>query len=266
VRPRPAVRTLACAAASLLLAACAGSSSGAATAAGRPGGAAPGPRGEIIVLAAASLTDAFSTLGARFEAANPGTKVVFSFGASSALATQIGRGAPADVYASASRKTMDDVIAARGAATSTPFARNLMEIAVPEANPGRITRLSDLARPGVKVALCQVEVPCGEAAAQVFANAALTVRPVTQEADVKATLAKVSLGEVDAGVVYVTDVLAAGDAVTGVEIPAEVNASTTYPIAVLTASRNGALAQAFVDHVLSADGGRVLLGAGFQAP
>lgn len=218
------------------------------------------------MLAAASLTDAFETIGARFERANPGTTVTFSFGASSALATQIDQGAPADVYASAAQKTMDAVVQAGQAAASTPFATNRMEIAVPADNPAGITGLADLATDGVTVALCQPEVPCGAVAAEVFAKAGLTVRPVTEEADVRATLAKVTLGEVDAAVVYVTDVRAAGDRVRGIPIPDDVNAATTYPIAPLTGSRNPALAQAFVDYVLSADGRQVLTGAGFSAP
>jgi molybdate transport system substrate-binding protein len=259
VRRRPAVVLSLVAAGALLLAACGGSSSG--------GDASPGGlSGEITVLAAASLSGSFQTLGTQFQDANPGTTVTFSFGASSALVTQITQDAPADVFASASQKDMDAVVAAGAATTSTPFAENVMEIAVPPANPGQVARLADLARPGVKVALCQAEVPCGATAAKVFANAKLTVKPVTEESDVKATLAKVSLGEVDAGVVYVTDVLAAGDSVKGIEIPADVNASTTYPIAPLTASKNAALARAFVDHVLSAEGQKVLTAAGFQAP
>jgi molybdate transport system substrate-binding protein len=263
VRRRPAL-ALPLAVAALLLAACGGASSGGGTtpAASTSGGLS----GEITVLAAASLTGSFQTLGKQFQEANPGTTVTFSFGASSALVTQITQGAPADVFASASQKNMDAVVAAKAATTSTPFVRNVMEIAVPPANPAQVAQLSDLAKPGVKVALCQAEAPCGATAAKVFANAKLTVKPVTEEADVKATLAKVSLGEVDAGVVYVTDVLAAGDSVKGIEIPADVNASTTYPIAPLTASKNAALAQAFVDYVLSAEGQKVLTAAGFQAP
>lgn len=266
---RPVLTLLAAVAATGLLAACGGSSSaGSDSASGGAGaaGSSTALRGEITVLAAASLTDAFTTLGTQFQEKNPGTTVTFSFGASSALATQITQGAPADVFASASQKNMDAVVAAKAAAGSTPFTQNVMEIAVPPSNPANITQLSDLAKPGVKVALCQAEVPCGTVAAKVFANAKITVKPVTEEADVKATLAKVTLGEVDAGVVYVTDVLAAGDKVKGVEIPADVNASTTYPIASLTASRNPALAKAFVDYVLSADGVKVLTGAGFVAP
>jgi len=223
-------------------------------------------RGSITVFAAASLTGSFTALGQQFQAAHPGTAVTFSFGASSALATQITQGAPADVFASASARNMDQVVAAEAANEPTTFAQNEMEIAVPPANPAGITRLADLAEPGVKVALCQSAVPCGATAEKVFANAELTVKPVTQEADVKSTLAKVRLGEVDAAVVYVTDVLAAATVVRGIEIPAAVNASTSYPIATTTSSRNPALAAAFVQYVLSADGAAVLKEAGFTTP
>jgi molybdate transport system substrate-binding protein len=143
---------------------------------------------------------------------------------------------------------------------------NVMAIAVPPANPAKVTGVADLARPGVKVAVCQAEVPCGAGALAVFEKAGLIVKPVTEESDVKATLAKVQLGEVDAAVVYATDVLAAGDKVTGVTVPDAVNAATTYPIAALTASRNAPLATAFVDYVRSADGLKVLTAAGFQSP
>ena len=222
--------------------------------------------GTVNVFAAASLQEAFTALGSSFEAANPGTKIVFSFGPSSGLATQITQGAPADVFASASTKSMDQVVKAGAASSPTDFATNIMEIAVPVTNPAGITALGDLTKSDVKVALCQAAVPCGSTAEKVFSNAKLTVEPVTQEVDVKAVLSKVSLGEVDAGVVYVTDVLAAGDKVTGIEIPADVNASTTYPIAPLTDSANAAAAQAFTDYVLSSDGAAELTAAGFAKP
>lgn len=260
-------------AASLLMTGC-GSSSAGSTAADSSSAEVSSPvassdtalAGEINVFAAASLTGAFQTLGKQFQAAHPGTTITFNFGASSALATQITQGAPADVFASASAKNMDWVVAAKAADTSMTFVKNVMEIAVPPQNPANITGVADLATSGVKVALCQVAVPCGSTAAKVFANAKITVTPVTEEADVKSTLAKVELGEVDAGVVYVTDVLAAGDKVKGVEIPAEVNASTSYPIAVLTATKNANLAKAFVEYVLSPDGASVLTAAGFARP
>ena len=222
--------------------------------------------GTINVFAAASLQEAFTTLGKQFEAAHPGTKVVFNFGPSSGLATQINAGAPADVFASASTKNMDQVVTTGSAASPANFASNIMEIAVPPANPANIAQLSDLAKPAVKVALCQKAVPCGATAEKVFTNAKLTVTPVTQEVDVKSVLAKVSLGEVDAGVVYVTDVLAAGAKVKGIEIPTDVNASTKYPLATLTKAPNKATAQAFTDYVLSPDGASVLTAAGFAKP
>jgi len=227
---------------------------------------ASGVSGHLTVLAAASLTETFTALGKSFEAAHPGTTITFSFGASSTLATQITQGAPADVFASASVSTMDKVVASRHASAPVTFARNEMEIAVPPANPGKITQLSDLARPQEKVALCAPAVHCGSTARTVLANAHLTLTPATNEIDVKATLAKVRLGEVDAGIVYVTDVRSAGSAVKGVPIPSTVNASTKYPIAVLTTSGNPTLAQAFQAWVLSPTGTAALTAAGFLTP
>lgn len=260
-------------AASLLLAGCGSADDVAASDASSP---APGQgatseqgqdvAGELTVFAAASLTEVFTALGTRFEEFNPSASITFNFGPSSSLATQIIEGAPADVFAAASTSTMDAVVDAGEAESPAVFARNVLEIAVPPDNPANITALADLARPGVKVALCQPDVPCGAVAATVFAAAGITVTPVTLEADVKAALAKVRLGEVDAGVVYVTDVLAAGDEVTGIEIPADVNASTQYPIAALTAARNPELAAAFVDFVLTSDGASALEAAGFERP
>ena len=222
--------------------------------------------GNVNVFAAASLQESFTTLKQQFEAAHPGVTITPNFGASSALATGITQGQPADVFASASQTNMDSVVKAGGAASSTPFAKNLGEVAVPAANPANIASVNDLAKSGVKVAVCQPQVPCGGIATTVFQHAKITVTPVSQEADVKAVLTKVSLGEVDAGIVYVTDVKSAGDKVKGVEIPADVNASTTYPIATLTKAANPTAAQAFVDYVLSADGMAVLEAGGFASP
>jgi molybdate transport system substrate-binding protein len=220
----------------------------------------------VNVFAASSLMEAFTTLGAQFEATHPGVKVVFNFAASSDLATQITQGAPADVFASASAKNMTQVADAGGATAPTTFVKNVMEIVVPPANPGQVTALADLAKAGIKLAVCQPQVPCGSTAATVFRNASLTVKPVTLEPDVKSVLGKVELGEVDAGVVYVTDVRAAGDKVTGILIPDGVNASTSYPIAALTKAANAAGAAAFVAYVLSADGASVLAADGFAKP
>jgi len=251
--------------AALALAGCGSSGTGGTS----PSGAsspASSLSGSITVFAAASLTESFTTIGQQFEAAHPGTTVTFSFGASSALATQITSGAPADVFASASPTNMQQVVDAGGAVTPVTFATNTMEIAVPPANPGAVTGLSSLASAAVKTALCQPEVPCGAVAAQVFTNAGLTVTATTLEPDVKSVLTKVELGEVDAGVVYVTDVKAAGAKVTGIEIPADVNASTSYPISALATSGNPSLAASFVAYVVSDQGQAVLAAAGFSAP
>ncbi len=243
-----------------------GSGAGAASSASSSSSASPSLSGSITVFAAASLTESFTQLGKQFEAANPGVKVTFSFAASSALAMQINSGAPADVFASASQKNMDQVVTAGGASDPKVFAKNVMEIAVPPANPGKVTGVDSLASAAVKTALCQPQVPCGAVAAQVFKNAKITVKPVTLEPDVKSVLSKVELNEVDAGMVYVTDVKAAGDKVKGVEIPAAVNASTDYPIAALSKSSNAPMAAAFESFVLSPAGESVLTAAGFQQP
>ncbi len=224
------------------------------------------PAGTITVFAAASLTGTFTELGKEFEAAHPGVTVKFSFGASSTLATQITTGAPADVFASAAPANMDTVVKANDASSPTNFAKNTAEIAVPPSNPASVTTVNDLAKSSVKVALCQPQVPCGVVASEVFKNAGITVKPVTLEPDVKSTLTQVETGNVDAGVVYVTDVKAAGAKVKGVVIPASENASTEYPIAALTHSTQMASAQAFVAFVLSPAGQSVLTAAGFQQP
>jgi molybdate transport system substrate-binding protein len=252
--------------AATVLAGC-GSSPGSGSGAGGAGSRPPGGlSGTVTVFAAASLTESFGTLGRQFEAAHPGVTVRFDFAASSALAESIAQGAPADVFASASTKNMDSVVRSGAASGPTTFAKNAMEIAVPPANPGGVTSLADLAKPGLKIALCQPQAPCGATAQQVFDNAKIAVKPVTLGADVKAVLAAVQLGEVDAGVVYRTDVRAAGAKVTGIGIPAEQNASTSYPIAALTRAPNAAAARAFVDYVLSAAGTKVLTEAGFAKP
>lgn len=228
------------------------------------GGSAAGSKASITVFAAASLTKAFTQLGADFEAKHPGTRVTFSFAASSALAQQVLAGAPADLFASASAKNMKQVTDAGDASDPQTFATNVAEIA---AAPGvAVTGVADLARPGLKVALCDSSVPCGALADQVLHNAHVTVKPVTRGVDVKSTLAAVTNGSADAAIVYVTDVLAAGSKVTGVPIPAAVNASTGYEIATVKGSHRTALAQAFEQLVLSTEGQAVLATAGFQRP
>ena len=225
------------------------------------------PAGKIVVLAASSLTESFVALGKAFMAEHPGTTVSFSFAASSELATQIEQGAPADVFASASPATMAEVSDA-GDTSGQPvtFVRNTLEIAVPAGNPAKVTGLVDFANKELTIALCAPEVPCGVAADKVFAAAKVKPAPDTLEADVKATLAKVTLGEVDAALVYKTDVIAAGDKVEGIDFPEAAGAVNEYPIAVLADAPKPATAQAFVDLVMSAAGQKVLSEAGFQLP
>jgi molybdate transport system substrate-binding protein len=218
------------------------------------------------VFAASSLTEAFTTLGKRFEKLHPGTSVTFDFDASSTLAEQITQGAPADVFASASATNMTQVTGAGYATKPTTFVSNTMEIAVPPDNPAHVRALADLARSGVKVAVCDPTVPCGAVAQQVFDKAQLRVKPVTVQPDVKSTLTQVDLGEVDAGMVYVTDVRAAGSQVRGIAIPPRENASTAYPIAALPKGPNPQGGRAFVRFVLSSAGQRVLLADGFHRP
>jgi molybdate transport system substrate-binding protein len=222
--------------------------------------------GTITVFAAASLTGTFTQLGKQFEAAHPGDTVKFSFGPSSGLATQITSGAPADVFASAAPANMDQVVSAGDAAYPQDFAKNIMEVAVPPNNPAKVTSVNDLAKKSVKVALCQPQVPCGVVAAEVFKNVGITVKPVTLQTDVKSVLTQVELGNVDAGMVYVTDAKAAGTKVKGITIPANENASTLYPIAAISSSKHKSEAQAFVAYVLSPAGQNVLAAAGFEKP
>jgi molybdate transport system substrate-binding protein len=222
--------------------------------------------GTITVFAAASLMQTFTQLGKQFEAAHKGDTVKFSFGPSSGLATEITSGAPADVFASASPATMEVVTKAGDAASPQTFAKNSMEVAVPPSNPANVTSVTDLAKSSVKVALCQPQVPCGAVAAQVFKNAGITVKPVTLEADVDSVVTQVETGNVDAGMVYVTNVLSAGSKMKGITIPASDNASTLYPIATISSSKHKSVAQAFVDYVLSPAGQQVLTAAGFVKP
>ena len=222
--------------------------------------------GAITVFAAASLMGTFTQLGKQFEAAHPGDTVKFSFGPSSGLATEITSGAPADVFASAAPANMNTVVKAGDASSPQDFAKNTAEVAVPPNNPGQVTSVNDLAKSSVKVALCQPQVPCGVVAAEVFKNAGIKVKPVTLQPDVKSVLTQVELGSVDAGMVYVTDVMAAGDKVKGVPISASDNASTLYPIATISSSKEKSIAQAFVAYVLSPAGQQVLTAAGFEKP
>jgi molybdate transport system substrate-binding protein len=222
--------------------------------------------GTVTVFAAASLTDTFQAIATAFEAQHPGVTVTLNFGGSSGLATQIVEGAPADVFAAASPATMTTVTDAGLATDPHDFATNTLEIAVPVDNPGGVTGLADFANSDLAIALCAVEVPCGAAAARALDAAGIVASVDTYEQDVKAVLTKVEVGEVDAGLVYRTDVLAAGAKVTGIEFPEAAGAIAKYPIAALTASANPDAAAAFVAFVLSDAGQNFMKRAGFGAP
>ena len=247
----------------LLFVACGDDDDGATTTTPPPGDALAG---EITVFAAASLTDAFEEVGTAFEGANPRTKVEFNFAASSALREQILSGAPADVFASANTSNMDQVVEGHAAESSEPFVENALQIATPDGNPGGVTGLDDFARADLLIGLCAEQVPCGELGRQALANAGVTPSIDTNEPDVRSLLTKVEAGELDAGIVYVTDVQSAGDAVEGVDIPAEDNVVATYPIAAVIDSANGEVAEAFVEFVLSDEGQEILASYGFLAP
>jgi len=259
------MRRFAVIAAGLAAVAVAGCSSSSSSSPSTTGSSKPAA-GTITVFAAASLTGTFTQLGTQFESAHPGDTVKFSFGPSSGLATQITSGAPADVFASAAPGNMQDVVSAGDASNPQDFAKNTMEVAVPPNNPAKVKSVNDLAKKSVKVAVCQPQVPCGVVAAEVFKNVGITVKPVTLQPDVKSVLTQVETGNVDAGMVYVTDVMAAGSKVKGVTIPANDNASTLYPIATVTSSKEKSIADAFVAYVLSPAGQSVLTAAGFEKP
>lgn len=225
----------------------------------------------VTVFAAASLTEVFAELEEQFEDANPGVDVVVNLGGSSTLAEQIVQGAPAQVFAAANDSTMQRVVDAGLAGDPQIFASNTLQIVVPQGNPAGVAGLGDLARDELVIALCAAEVPCGAVAAATLEAAGVTPTPDTFEQDVRAVLTKVVLGEVDAGLVYTTDVIAAGARVEGVDISqgftAErsahiVDAATTrYPIAALTGA--SAAATDFVDFVRADTGVRILTEAGF---
>jgi molybdate transport system substrate-binding protein len=250
----------------LVFAACGDDDDDAGSTTGEAPAAESTPEGDITVFAAASLTDAFTELGTTFESGNPDASVEFNFGASSALREQILAGAPADVFASANTSNMDQVVDAGAASDPEDFVTNLLEIAVPAGNEAGVTGLDDFADPDLLIGLCAEDVPCGEFGREALANAGVTPSIDTDEPDVRSLLTKVEAGDLDAGIVYVTDVMAAGDAVEGVEIPADDNVVATYPIAALTDAGNAELADAFVEFVLSDDGQEILQSYGFDGP
>lgn len=226
-----------------------------------------GTRGGVVeVLAASSLTEAFGDLGRRFERSHPGRRVRLRFAASSALAAQIGAGAPADVVATADRASMDALVAAGHARRPVVAARNRLVIAVAPGNPHRLAGLADLARPGLTVVACAPAVPCGRLATAALARAGVTLRPASAEANVKAVLSRVVLGEADAGLVYRTDVVGAGAAVSevGLGIADHPDLHPPCPVAVTTAAADGRGGRAFVAFVRSPAGRAVLADHGFE--
>ncbi|HEY1281321.1 MAG TPA: molybdate ABC transporter substrate-binding protein [Acidimicrobiales bacterium] len=220
--------------------------------------------GNITVFAAASLTDAFNEIGAAFTKAYPQAKATFSFDASSALVQQITQGAPADLFASADQANMDKLTkAGLNGAPPQVFANNLLGIIVPAGNPKGIKGVQDLAHPDLKVILCADGVPCGTYAKQILTAAGVTVNPVSLEQNVKGVVTKVTTGEADAGIVYVTDIAAAGTKAAGVEIPKDINVVAVYPIAATKTSQNTAVDQAFIGFLLGSQGQSILAKYGF---
>jgi molybdate transport system substrate-binding protein len=223
--------------------------------------------GSITVFAAASLTATFTELAKKFEAANPGVSVQTSFAGSSDLVAQIIAGAPADVFASADTATMAKLTAASlVAGEPTNFATNVLEVAVPPKNPAAVRSFADLARPGTKTVICASVVPCGAATLALEKSAGVVLSPVSEENSVTDVLGKVSSGEADAGVVYVTDVKGAGSSVRGIAIPRAEQSVNTYPIAVVKGAANPTTARAFDRFVSGPVGRSVLAAAGFGAP
>lgn len=259
------IRALAAPAAlALLLAGCGGSP--ADTVSGSPAASSSasstGLTGEVTVLAAASLTKTFTALATSFETANPGVSVRLGFGSSTTLAQQIAQGAEADLFASAGTPALEQLGDVEPTDTVT-IAQNTLEIATPPGNPAKVTGLADLAKEDVDVVLCAETVPCGKAADQVLSKAGVKANVVSREVDVSATLAKVTLDEADAAVVYHSDVVGSKGAVVGVEIPAEQNTTLAYPLARFG---DDPAATAFAEYLAGPEGLAALQGAGFLAP
>lgn len=242
--------------ATLIMTACGGS------APGSPDGATHASGGTVVVVAAASLTESLTRIAQDFESANPGTDVEVSFGSSSTLVQQVNNGAPANVIAlagEAAAQPLDEALVK----DQRVFATNVLEIAVPPDNPAKVTGIDDLGRTGLKVVLCASTVPCGQATDATFRKARIVPSVVSREVDVKATLAKVKLAEADAAVVYHSDVVAAKDAVKGIEIEPQYNTSLRYPLITLS---DDAATTAFAAYVLSAEGLATVQSFGFGAP
>lgn len=256
----------------------AATSAPAATAAPEPTAAPAASGGELTVFAAASLTDAFKEIGELFGAANGGATVTFNFAGSDQLATQISQGAPADVFASANTAQMNNVIKAGEVISGTQhtFVRNRLVVVYPKDNPGKLAALKDLTNPGLKIVLANKSVPVGGYSLTFLDKASklpeytaeysptVLKNVVSYEENVKAVLAKVALGEADAGIVYTTDAATVKDgSIATLDIPDALNTIANYPIAATKSAKNAELAQMFVDYVLGPEGQQVLVKYGF---
>ena len=247
----------------LALTAC-GSGAGTSGAGASGAGAAEGSGdATLTVLAAASLTDVLERIAADFEADHPGVTVEQSFAASSTIVQQVNQGAPADVVALAGETSLEPLDEDLRVTEPVVFTTNALELAVPSDNPAGIDGLDDLTSDGIRLVVCQPEVPCGTAAATLFDQLGVDPPVASYEQDVRATLSKVALGEADVGIVYRTDVAAAGEDVTGIEIPPQDNVVSSYPVLAVSDSE---LAPAFVEELMSERGQRHLADAGFGAP
>ena len=223
--------------------------------------------GKLVVFAAASLKKSFTEIGEQFKTDNPGSDIEFNFAGSSDLVTQLTQGAPADVFASADSKNMDKAATADLlAGEAVNFASNTLTIVTAPGNPKKVSSFKDLAQPGLSVVVCAPQVPCGSAAEKVEKATGVQLNPVSEESQVTDVLNKVTTGQADAGLVYVTDAQGAGDKVTAVAFPESADAVNTYPIAVLTQSKDPDLAGKFVDLVTGEAGQKVLSAAGFAKP
>jgi molybdate transport system substrate-binding protein len=242
--------------------------------------ATPEPQ-TLTVLAAASLTESFTEIGMAFEALNPGVTVSFNFAGSQALAQQLDQGADADVFASASKKYMDAAVESKRANKddAKTFVQNRLVVILPKDNPAAIAELKDLAKAGIKLVLADKSVPIGQYALDFLDKAVKNAdfgasfkddvlkNVVSYEDNVKSVVTKISLGEADAGIVYVTDVTAdVAEKIEKIDIPDDLNTVANYPIAPISDSKKAGLAKAFVDYVLSADGQAVLAKFGFVIP
>ena len=249
--------------AALALAGCGGSDASS----GGSGGSSDKETGTLNVLAAASLTETFTSLAKDFEADHPGVTVKLAFDSSATLAEQVTQGAPADVLATADEATMQTVVDAGGTEGDPQlFATNHLQMVVPKDNPANIQQFSDLEKPGVKYVVCVDTAPCGKLAAKVLAATGIKAEPASEEVDVKAVLSKVELGEADAGLVYATDAVAGGDKVKPVDIPTSNENLNSYPITALADAKKPELAKEWVDLVTGTQGQQALADAGFGKP